>query len=517
MAATSGSAQHNTVTWTGGGVGTVWRLERRQGDTGNYTPVAEVDSAAGVWLDTGLAADTAYAYRLSRTDGTVLATATARTGTAAVLTTAAPEPRGNAIPLPFEPTTTRIRLPDGSLQLDLPAGSLTQTGTATLQPTTNPLADGVGPGMALSLPERPARTLTLSLRYGAEERVDDMLQDRIALRQADGSWWLLPIAAHDEAQRTLQVSLPPSLWVASSSRPSASALHARPGTLVTAGGVKGEFVRVKAHKLVPASATVRTLGSQRFVPVSIYVVAVSNPIGGDDPDDELVVPLPVLRDVQVPILNNRAGFQRQWTLEGSTTPDAALGTLVPQAQAGVDYTAPAQVPATNPVTLRFQSTNTRNGRRLTLSAKLRIAEDAWVGRLNAFVGGDGVGDYYTADTRWMLDAAQSTATQRVYRPTGSISIRVESPCAQTLSPATVTLEQSRATGQLVVDESINPARYALELNTIWNATRTFHCSNTSIAGTVGRIWNAQGQLTGAQIRGADSDIVERNWLLERPQ
>ncbi|MFT7775099.1 hypothetical protein [Roseateles sp.] len=516
MAAQSGSAQHSTVTWTGGSAGSAWRLERRQGNNGDYTFVAEVDSGTGLWLDGGLSADTTYAYRLSSVDGRVLATASARTGTEAALMTAAPATVGNGVALPVTPTTSRIRIADGSVQLDLPAGSLSQSGTAVLQPITNPLPDGNGLGMSLSLPERPSRMLTLSLRYGADEDVDEVLQDRIALRQTDGSWWLLPLAVHDEAQRLLQVRVPPALWVTQSG---ASAQLAR-AAAATVPGVKGEFVRVKAHKLVPAATAVRVLGSQRFVPVSIYVMQSDS--CGEAPEDDLCVPLPIVRDVQVPVLNSKAGFQRQWTLQGSTAPAASFGTLAVEPRAGVVYTAPAQAPAANPVTLRFQSVNSSNGRRLVLSARIRIAEDAWVGTLKALVGDLLVSHEFQLDTRWSLDGAQSTATRRVYRPSGNAShvySMADPVCTHAVSPTRVALAQADTTGQLVVDESSSPARYALVLSTVWNSSLSVTCprgsSSTPTKG--GHVWSAEGVIANGRIEGSDDGLGERSWSLGRPQ
>lgn len=517
MAAQAGSAGHAGITWRGGSAGTTWRLERRAGDGGDYTRVADVDSGAGLWLDAGLAADTAYAYRLSRADGSIAATASTRTGTEAALTTAAPEPSAAAVSLPYTPATTSLRTADGSLQVDLPADSFSQAGTATLQPMTNPLADGVGPGLRLTLPERPARTLTVSLRYGADEDADEVTQDRIALRQADGSWWLLPLAAHDEAQRLLQVKLPSSLWVA---EPMARALGARPSAAATV--LFSDFVRVKAHKLVPAAATVRTLGHQRFVPVSIYRMRDTVDDGDCLGENELCAPSIVFRDATVPILNAKAGFQREWTLEGSTAPAASLGTLAAEPQSGAVYTAPAQVPATNPLTLRFRSVNSANGRRLVLSAKVRVAEDAWVGRLNADLGIGGQGGLIEVDSRWTLDAAQSTATRRVYRPSGTATqdyFIANSPCLHTVSPRQVTLAQARSSGQLVVDESTTPARYTLDLATIWDATLTASCPGGTTGGPYagGHLWSAEGSVANGRIMGSDNTLGDRKWSLGRPE
>lgn len=517
LTALSGSATHATLSWSGGTAGSLWKLERRAGDSGDYTAIADVDSGAGLWMDSGLSADTAYAYRLRRADASVAATASVRTATEVALTTPAPEPAGNSLALPFTTTTTRLSAGDGNLQLELPAGSFAAAGTATLQATSNPLADGVGPGLRLVLPERPARTLTLSLRYSPEEDVDDITQDRIALRQGDGSWWVLPLAGHDEGQRLLQVQLPPALW---QEQPTASALLSR--SLASVRGVSGEFVRVKAHKMLPAAATVRVLGRQRFVPVSIYVMQSSEGCAGPVSGDVFCVPTPVLRDATVPILNTKAGYQRQWTLEGSATPAASLGTLSPEPQAGVVYTAPAQVPATNPLTLRFTTTHAASGRRLVLSAKLRVAEDAWVGTLDAFIGDLVQGDMFKLDTRWNLDAALSTETRRVYKPAGyaeHLHSIVDPVCTHTVAPTRLSLAQAQTTGQLVVDESTSPARYTLDLATLWDSRLTVACPNGSVSTATkgGHVWSAQGVVVNGRIQGLDNGLGERQWSLARPQ
>lgn len=515
MSAVSGSAVNATVSWSGGSPGSRWRLERRSGDLGVYAAVAELDSDAGLWLDSGLSADTSYAYRLVRTDGSVVASASARTGSEAVLTTPAPQPLGESMPLPFTPASRRLSAVDGSLQLELPEGSFSQAGTAQLQAISNPLPDGVGAGLSLSLPERPARTLTLSLRYGADENADDVTQDRIAMRQADGSWWVLPLATHDEGQRLLQVSLPAGLWP---TQPSASALQARPAA--AAPVLKAEFVRVKAHKLVPAAATVRVLGSQRFVPVSIY--AMRDTVCETSDPAELCIPMPVVRDVTLPVLNSKPGFQREWTLEGSATPAANLGTLALEPQAGVVYTAPAQVPAANPLTLRFRSVNNANGRRLVLSARIRIAEDAWAGPMEALVGDLISGHKYKVATRWTLDAAQSTATRRVYRPSGNVEHlydMADPVCTHTVSPTRIPLAQAETSGELVVDESASPARYTLSLNLRWPSALTVSCPKGTVSSPIvgGHVWSAQGVVAGGLIQGSDSGLGERSWSLARPQ
>jgi hypothetical protein len=538
LSAAPGSSQHAALAWTGGSAGSTWRLERRRESGSDYTLLGTVDGASGLWMDSGLSADTAYSYRLSTGDGRALATTSLRTGTEAVLSTATPEAVGDALSLPISSTTSRITLPEGTGHLDLPSGSFSQSGTLTLQAISNPLPDGEGLGMSLTLPVRPAQTLTLSLRYDADEDADEVLQDRLAIQQADGSWWLLPLAAHDAAQRTLQVKLPRSVWVdaagAAASAAPPTALAATSTTTstttattsvtatatATATGVTGRFVRVKAHKLVPASASVRVLGSQRFVPVSIYR---AQPSCDSAPTGDLCIPMPVLVDQELPILNVKAGYRRQWTLEGSTTPPPTLGVLNVQSGAGVVYVAPGSVPATNPLTLKFETVNVTTGLRLVLSAKVRVVDDAWQGRLEGFVGQTGEGSLYRANIRWNLDPALSTDTQRVYRPAEGYAEHLytilDPVCSHTVTPTRLPLAQAGPAGQLVVDESLSPPRYTLELSLHWDATLSVVCPRGSTSGPMagGHVWQASGSLSNGRIEGSDHALGDRSWLLERPQ
>ncbi len=518
MSAMAGSAAHVTLRWQGGSAGQTWRLERRAGESGAFTTVADVDSGAGLWMDAGLGADTVYRYRLTRADGSVAATADARTGSDAALATPAPQPAGDALQLPFTPDTRRLAMADGALALSLPAGAFSQAGTATVQPVSNPLPDGVGTGFALSLPERPAQPLRLSLRYGINENPDEVTADRLAVQQADGSWWLLPLVAHGEGERLLTVDLPVSLWPQAAT---AQALQARATALPTPLATLN-LVRVKAHKLLPAAASVRVLGSQRFVPVSIYTV--SDNIACDSPaDGDLCIPTPVLRDVTMPVRNTKAGYQRQWELQDSTTPAPALGALTVEAGSGVVYTAPAQVPATNPLTLRFTSTHVASGRRLVLTAQVRVVEDVWTGELRASIGDVLAGHVFRLNTRWSLDAGQSTDTRRVYRPSGDathVYTMADPVCTHSVSPQQLPLSQADTMGELVVDESVQPARYTLSLSTRWDSVLTVRCPRGSVSSPTlgGYVWAAQGVVTGGGIQGADSVTGgERSWSLGRPQ
>jgi hypothetical protein len=518
LSAAAGSSAHITVTWRAGSAGQTWRLERRAGDAAAFTTVADVDSGAGLWMDSGLGADTAYHYRLTRADGSAAATADARTGRDAALVTPAPQPAGDAVQLPFTPDTRRIAAVDGAAVLALPAGAFSQAGVATVQPVSNPLPGGVGRGVALTVPERPSQPLQLSLRLGTEETLDDLTQDRLAVQQADGSWWLLPLSSRGEGERVLTVDLPVSLWPQAAT---AQALQAR-GAAVPAPQPRLNIVRVKAHKLLPAAASVRVLGSQRFVPVAIYTVR--DNVACDSPaDGDLCIPMPVLRDVTMPVRNTKAGYQRQWELQGSATPDAALGTLAVEPGHGVVYTAPAQVPATNPLTLRFTSVHVASGRRLVLTAPVRVVEDAWVGELRASIGDLLAGHVFRLNTRWSLDAGQSTGTRRVYRPSGDaahIYTMTDPVCTHSVSPQQLPLSQADTMGELVVDESVTPARYTLSLSTRWDSVLTVRCprGSTSSPTLGGYVWAAQGAVDAGRIQGTDGLTGgERHWSLARPQ
>lgn len=520
LAAVAGSGQHATLSWQGGTAGTLWRLERRAEAGGDFAQVAAVDSGQNLWADSGLSPDAGYTYRLVRPDGSVAATASVRTGTEAALTTAAAVELGAATSVPFTTATRRLATGDDSLAMEIPAGSFAQGGTAELRLLANPLPEGlgVGTGLRLRLPERPAKPLTVSLRYGVEEDTDEVLQDRIAVSQGDGSWWVLPLLAHDASQRLLQVSLPVSLWQA---QPAVSAQGVR--ALAAQGGVKLDVLRVKAHRLVPDQARVRVLGSQRFVPVSIYAVRGNSTPCDNLAEGDLCVPVPIVKDVELPILNTKPGFQRRWLLEGSATPAPALGSITPAARSGVVYTAPAEVPAAQPLTLRFESLNTNNGKRLVLSARIRVTEDAWVGTLQTRVGVDGANHLFEATTRWRLDGAQSTATRRVYRPDGEVNhtYTIADPvCTHAVTPAHLTLADAHGLGELVVDEFTSPARYALSLSVYWDSVLTVTCPKGSVrSATLGAsVWRAEGVVgAGEHIAGAVAAPAAQAWSLGRPQ
>lgn len=518
LSAAAGSATHITLSWQGGSAGQTWRLERRAGSAGSFTPVADVDGGTGLWMDSGLGADTAYSYRLTRADGSIAATADARTGNDAARVTPIPQPAGDVVALPFTPDTRRLAVADGSIVFALPAGAFSQAGSATVQPVSNPLPDGVGTGFALTLPERPVQPLRLSLRFGAEESLDAVTQDRLAVQQADGSWWLLPLSSRGEGERVLTVDLPVSLWPQAAT---AQALQARVAA-APATPARLNIVRVKAHKLVPAAASVRVLGSQRFVPVAIYSVRDTEDCESPT-DGDICIPMPVLRDVTMPVRNSKAGYQRQWELQDSSSPDAALGTLAVESGSGVVYTAPAQVPATNPLTLRFTSVHVASGRRLVLTAQVRVVEDAWVGELEGNIGVPGAGHLFRLTTRWTLDPGQSTAIRRVYRPTGDAThiYTIDDPvCTHSVSPRQLPLSQADTAGMLVVDESVTPARYTLGLSTRWDSVLTVRCPTGTVSAptAAGYIWDVQGDVSAGRIQGLEVVLGGvRSWSLERPQ
>lgn len=276
--------------------------------------------------------------------------------------------------------------------------------------------------------------------------------------------------------------------------------------------VRLTLVRFVAVQLKPREASVRVLGSQAFQPVARWLVRedacdVGNP--------DFCVPGTSLVQRELPILNSKPGYDRRWLLEGSTTPDPSLGTLTPGADAGVVYRAPATVPSTNPVTLRFESVHTASGRRMAVSARVRITEDSWVGPMTLSHTTGGVGYYYDADTRWTLDPTRSTDSVRIYRAQGTVRMHVQlAPCGLTPSPDHVAIGPAAGFAELEVDEITD--RYRVQLNAVW-PTVLSTCMGTPMPTSAGVTFDQRGVLAGGRIQGSQQDgPTNRVWNLGRP-
>ncbi|MEF7615516.1 hypothetical protein V4F39_16495 [Aquincola sp. MAHUQ-54] len=511
LVASSGTAATALVQWqdaTGTGP---WTLERlRDGDAAAQA-VIPVTAAAGAVVDTGLAAATPYRYRLRDAAGAVLAEATATTGREEALVADWGAAQGPAQARAIGAQAGEAAAGEATLRFE--AGTFAAAGTATLTPHANPLADGIGPAWAIELDQRPQQAMTVAIAYGADEDADAVEHQRLAVRQADGSWWMLAAWNHDRAARRLTAVIPPGLVPPADMTAAPSSPRARAAAAASPARVVIQLVRFVGVKLLPREAGVRVLGSVLLQPVAAWDVRED---ACDMDPGPLCVPGIGLVRRDLPITNNKAGYQRRWLLEGSTTPDPALGMLTAAGASGVVYRAPATVPATNPVTLRFESVHTASGRRMAVSARVRITEDAWVGPMTLSNSADGIGYYYDADTRWVLDPSRSSESVRYYRAQGRVTLHIESgACGLVPSPASAELGPAAGFTDLEVDEITG--RYHLQLNAMWPATlRT--CLGTPMPTSVGVTFDQHGSLAADRLRGSQQEgPIHRVWNLARPQ
>lgn len=511
MQASSGAAGAALVQWQGLAGNGPWTLERQADGEAAAVALGAVADTAGARIDGGLAAGAGYRYRLRDAAGTAVAEAAVTTGTEAALVAEPGAALAAAQPRAVDAQAGEAAA--GALALRFDAGTFAGAGTAQVTPHANPLADGVGDAWVVTLDRRPQRPLTVSLAYGADEDADAVDAQRLAVQQADGSWWLLAATTHDRTARRLTATLPPAMVpgatpaAAPAAGARATAAAADPHTVI-----RMTLVRFVAVKLRPREASVRVLGSLRLEPVATWVVRDDL---CDPADPGFCVPGTSLVQRDLPIVNQKPGYDRRWVVEGSATPDASLGSVVPAAGAGAVYRAPATVPATNPVTLRFESVHAASGRRMAASARVRITEDAWVGPMTLSHAASGVGYYYDADTRWVLDPTRSTDSVRIYRAQGTVTLHIEAgPCGLTPSPASTALGPAAGFAELEVDEITE--RYRVQLNAVW-ATTLSTCRGTPMPTSAGVTFDQRGVLAGGRIQGAQQDgLSNRLWNLGRP-
>lgn len=515
LQATAGAAAESAhVQWRHASGSGPWTLERwHEGDAAPVT-LATVAQPAGSFMDVDLSASTTYTYRLRDASGALVVQAAAATGDAPAL-------RGDLGQTLGAPQTLALgaqagESTAGALSLQLEAGSFSGTASARVQAHAHTLADGVGEAWAIDFDQAPQRPLAVALAYGADEDADEVDNQRLAARTPDGRWWLLPATRHDRAARRLAVTLPDWLLRPASSATSrgASAGMRAQAALADDSMIRVVLVRFVSLKLAPRQASLRVLGSTYFTPVATWDVNL-----WDCPPGDLTLCVPSVGLVQreFPVLNTKAGFERRWLLEGSTTPGPELGAITPTAPAGVLYRAPATVPATNPVMLRFESLDTRSGRRAVVSARIRISEDRWVGPMTLSNSVDDIGYYYESDTRWVLDPDASTDSVRIYRAQGRLNLRITPAKGCALTPLPDHVDVGPATGltELEVDEVTG--RYRLRFNATWPLT-ILNCMNVPMPSAGGVNFDQQGAVSGGRIRGDhQAGSVFRVWNLARPE
>jgi hypothetical protein len=444
---------------------------QREQAPGDWLTLAELPPESRDFIDQGLGAGQTYRYRvLARNTGQLLASAEATTPNQAAPTTAPGQLLGELARVVVGAPGGRVASADGRVVVEVPAGAFAAATDVVLHATTNTAPDGRGDGIELSLATTPAKPLQLTLARGAAsgpgssagpaDAADGL---RVALQRGDGSWLALPTAVR--TPQALTVALPLSAFTASpGAAGSTGALGASP--LAAAPPARTRLGLYVDAYLKPASARLAAGAHRELVP---YARTLQLEVDCGDTGD-LCVPSPVLTPTEQPLRNDKAGYTRQWYVEGLPGGSTAVGQTATQVDVGAMYIAPNRTPSTNPVTVTFVSQNVKTGRTLALSAQIEVVEPRWTGTLRGQLGGgDDLAFGMSAEAVWTL--APGTALDS-FTATGTQSIHVINiNCTATASPSGTALPP----GALQIDRSTSPPTYTLDVGSLWDTVITGTC------------------------------------------
>jgi hypothetical protein len=483
-----GSSAHTvSLGWTGVAGANGYTVERRLAG-GAWALVATFGSETSRYLDTGLDPRTAYVYRLVAT-GTAqpaVAEKTATTIDEAALQTAAGAALGAAQAHSVGPGGARIAFEGAQAVVDVPTGALAADAEVRLQAITNTAPDGIDPGLHLQVQGPLAKPLTLTLAYpeAMAPHADGL---GVATRSADGSWVSLPLAAIDRTARTVTLQLDAGATAGAAGKQAAKA--------GAATNVSLDFyvVRYLDFYLSPREASVKTGQTRRLVPYAHTRGVIGRLC---IPDEELgCLPMPLMGTQEIPFENSKAGYTRKWYVFAEEGGDAVSGTVTPTGSLGATYKAPADVPEPNPVVVSFVSVHAKSGRSLTLSSKITVTAPVWTGTIHGTlsVPGGTLGFVLTAEAVW-TPVPGSNGTRFVANGTQSLGT-IDMGCSGVVSPATVALPP----GALTVDRSVEPARYTLDIGSVWRSSVTGSCpgqGSTTVAFDVPARLIVEGTVSG---------------------
>lgn len=500
MTATGSSSRTAALHWTGATDLPV--VVERQAGAADWQTLAALAAGSDEYQDQGLAPLTTYRYRVRTADGRVLASAQTQTDDADPVVTPVPARGDELAQGVLGAGGGRLELADGSFVLEADAGTFSQDTEVRIARVANSAPDGVEDGLRVELAAVPAKALKLTLRYGAA-LADDAAGLAIAVQQADGSWLAMPTSSHadDRSLRaTLKPTATPGRTPARAGRPSAHDLTWVPQ-------LEFDAVKFRDLYLSPRSATVRIGASQRLVPYAHTLILEECADGGLPEDNLLCVPLTVRQSREVPLLNQKDGYERQWMVEGAIGGSAALGLVVPHGgEAGATYTAPARAPQPNPVTVTFRSRHLKSGRTANLKARVLVEEPHWTGVVRSVMpGAADVGFGTQARGTWTL-TADSTTEQ--YQVAGEQTLTIENiHCTVSASPASTALPP----GLLKIDRSTQPATYVLDFGSLWNTTISGVCPGNPGGSSVPMTVPGQLQVSGPL--SADGQLIQGSTVI----
>jgi hypothetical protein len=508
LVAVGSSARTVSLAWRPAAGASGYTVERRTGH-GAYAPIANLGADAIHFLDDGLEPNTAYTYRLGVAGSDRRAEQSATTGDAVAIATGVPALHGAPRSRTLGAAGGRVASADGSVVVEVPAGALAGDTELQLQPTANPVPDGHGDGVLLRVAGDLARPLTLRLPYAAvlDANADGL---GVAVQRADGSWLSLPLLAVDKERRMLTVRLDAPL-VAQDTRPAGAAAAA------AAASVSLHFYLVTYQNfyLSPREATVDVGRTREFVPYARTKGVIGHICTPDE--DFGCLPYPLIGSEKAAFENSKPGYARKWYVFAEEGGTAALGTVTPSGTVGATYQAPDEVPEPNPVIVSFESVHTKTSRRVWLSAKVTVKAPVWTGTVSGVLSvpqGD-LGFRFTAEGVW-TPVAGSQGTRYTATGTQTLSV-IPMGCTGTVSPATVALPP----GALVIDDSTTPARYSLDVGSVWRSALTGSCpghGSATVAFDVPGRLVVDGTLTrnGTTLEGfAALNGIAWDWALTR--
>lgn len=429
-----------------------YTVERKQ-DNGAWTAVAVLDAQAQHHLDGGLLRNTRYSYRV-RADGTSQqAETTADTGEKAALVTPLGAATGSAVAQPLGAIGGRLVSPDGRISIEVPAGALAADTAVRLQPIANTAPDGIADGVLLQVDGGLSKPLALTVSYA-----------EAVARDADG----LGVALHGRLHSGAPASAPASI-PAPTSAPAALATASSLSSSAASVTLDFRVVLYRDFCLSPRQATLKLGESQVFVPYAytrgvIGTVCVADDVYG-------CIPMPLIGATTVPFENSKPGYSRRWYVFAQEGGDAASGTVTPRATLGATYRAPARVPDVNPVLVSFVSTNQQTGRTVTVTASVTVKEPVWTGiaRGTLSAAGGGLAFSLPIQAVWAPDP-QGNDSRFTANGTQGLGV-IEITCTGSVSPSSAVLPP----GALVIDRSVNPPRYTLDVGSVWRNTLTGSC------------------------------------------
>lgn len=460
LAAAGSSASTVSLAWAAVPQATGYVVQRRQG-SGAWETVAELPAGSTGHVDGGLAPHTAYQYRVQALGAGGFAEQQATTTDDAAVTTPAGVVGAELARATVDAAGGRVASAEAGIRIEVPPGAFSAPTDVVLRRQSSTAPGATGEGVQVETGAAPQRPLLAELDYGTAPGGDGIV---VAARQPDGSWLMLPTRSRDRAAGRIGVTLPATRGAAQRSAQAA----------VTAV----DLARVQAMYLAPESDQLPVGQSLRLEPwVRVLVEHDDCPLS--DPVCLPIPPVPnqkpLLEPRRLPFLNSKAGYTRQWQVQGLPGGSATFGTVRADGDVGAVYTAPQRKPSPNPVRVSFRSRHDASGREVELASRIEVMEPVWTGTIDGALDG-------TADLGFLMSAEGVWTVQSVddllqsFTATGTQSLHVVNvTCTGTASPSSAPLPA----GLLKVDLSTDPATYKLDVGSLWNTTITGHCPDGS--------------------------------------